>query len=380
MANEPTRYGKKREYLISILAVLLVAGISYMAQDLLGYRVAALLLLVTVSLLAMLFDILPVLLASILSALCWDYFFIPPRYTITVGSGEDLLLLLMYFVIALINAALTYQIRKRERMLQRKEEKEKAIKLYNTLLNSLSHELRTPISAIITASDTLKEGMDDMDSSNEVQLVDGISVSAIRLQHQVENLLNMSRIDSGVLQPKPDWCDVKELIYQVIGKCAHGDARKNIVVHISEELPLFKIDYGLTSQVLENLLNNALSHTASGTEIRIEANISEEIEGSIEVNDGSIALHRDKKTNYLVLKVADNGKGFPEDEMPYVFDKFYRLKNTKPGGTGLGLSIVKGFVEAQKGEVRLSNLPEGGALFTIYLPAEVSYINALKNE
>src|SRR6185312_5307757 len=131
------------------LIVLLVSGICYAFSHLIGYKVVAYILLITVSLLAMLFDILPVMFAALLSALIWDFFFIPPYFTLQVNSAEDMFLLLMYFVIAMVNAALTYKIRTIEKNAILKEEKENTVKLYNTLLNSLSHELRTPIATII---------------------------------------------------------------------------------------------------------------------------------------------------------------------------------------------------------------------------------------
>ena len=113
-------------------------------------------LLVTVSMLAMFLDIVPVLVASLLSAFIWDFFFIPPRFTLTVGTPEDRILFLMYFVIAMINAVLTNKIRKMEKAVKEKDEKEKSVKFYNTLLNSLSHELRTPITTILGSTDNLQ--------------------------------------------------------------------------------------------------------------------------------------------------------------------------------------------------------------------------------
>ena len=132
------RFSKTRQYLYSILLVCLVAGVCYIFSPYIGYRVVAFILLVTVSLIAMSFDILPVLVAAILSALIWDYFFIPPRFTLRVATTEDNILLLMYFVIALINAVLTYKIRQIEKVAMQKEEKANTVKLYNTILNSLS--------------------------------------------------------------------------------------------------------------------------------------------------------------------------------------------------------------------------------------------------
>ena len=150
------RHGRNKQYLFSIGIIVLVSSICFGFSDLVGYRVVALILLFTVSLLAITFDILPVLLAAALSAFIWNFFFIPPRFTIHVYTTEDTILLIMYFFIAMINAVLTYKIRQVEKVSRLKEERANSVKLYNTILNSLSHELRTPIAAIIGATDNLQ--------------------------------------------------------------------------------------------------------------------------------------------------------------------------------------------------------------------------------
>src|SRR6478672_9547549 len=146
----------RNQYLLSVIIIVGAALVCFGFSGLMGYRVVALVLLFSVSVLAVSFDILPVLLSAFLSAFIWDFFFIPPRFTIHVDTTEDSILLIMYFVVAMINAVLTYKIRQIEKSSRQKEEKANAIKLYNTLLNSLSHELRTPIATIIGATDNLQ--------------------------------------------------------------------------------------------------------------------------------------------------------------------------------------------------------------------------------
>lgn len=349
-----------KQYILSIVVVTCTALTGYIISGYVGYRVVAFMLLVSVSLLSMLFGIGPVLLAAILSALVWDFFFIPPRFTFRVDNAEDALLLLMYFVISLVNGVLTFKIRQREKEISKKEEKEKAIKLYDTLLNSLSHELRTPIATILGAADNLQENAKYLSEENKAALVSEISKASLRLNRQVGNLLDMSRLESGFIQAKKDWCDMNELIYSVLNKLHDNLNGHKVVVAIPDELPLFRLDIGLTEQVLYNLIYNAAFHTIKGSVITIKAAC---------VDDNKCEIY-----------VADNGFGFPADEIDKVFDKFYRLPNAKTGGTGLGLSIVKGFVEAQGGTITLRNNVKGGAEFTIEIPAETSYLKALKNE
>lgn len=349
---------RKTQYLISVVAVISVAALGLALHNLIGYRVVALMLLVTVSILTLFLDIIPVIIAAVLSALLWDLLFIPPRFTFAIGTTEDRLLLLMYFIIALIHAVLTYKIKQVQKEVRNREEKSKAIKFYNTLLNSLSHELRTPITTIIGATDNLMNA-ERLSEKDKNELLSEVSIASLRLNQQVENLLSMSRLESGVFQIKKDWCDVGELIYTVIQRFEPNINNYKVSIFVPDNLPLFKLDYGLMEQVLHNLISNAIQHNAEGTDIVITSDCQDE---------------------KLLLTISDSGKGFPEKEIDRVFDKFYRVQGSRPGGTGLGLSIVRGFVEAHHGKVTLNNLPLRGAMFTIEIPTEVSYINRLKNE
>jgi two-component system, OmpR family, sensor histidine kinase KdpD len=349
---------KRVQYFFSIGLVLAVVLLCYFFHLLIGYKVVALLLLMTVSILAMLLDIYPVLIAAVLSAILWNFLFIPPVFTFHIDQAEDVLLFFLYFFVALVNAVLTNKVRKAESKARDKEEKENTIKLYNTLLNSLSHELRTPIAAIIGSVDTLKENKDRLTVAQQLALLDEIDTASLRLNRQVENLLSMSRLETGMLKLNLDWCDVNEMIAATIQKLPHDEFR-SIVLQENDQLPFFKIDRGLMEQVIYNLIHNAVQYTPKGTHIYISV------------------VH---EAEHCLITVADDGKGFPEEEMQHVFDKFYRLPNARTGGSGLGLSIVKGFVEAHHGTVQLSNNVLGGASFVIRLPAETSYLNNLKNE
>lgn len=353
------KIAKAQQYLISIVLVCIVSALGFLVSDFLGYRSVALMLLVTVSILAMVFDILPVVIASVLSALVWDFLFIPPRFTLTVGTGEDGLLLFMYLVIVLVHVVLTSKIRRMEKEAMEKQEKERAIKLYNTILDSLSHELRTPISTIIGATDILKENNPNISDENKLILVNEISEASLRLNQQVENLLNMSRLESGIVQTKLNWVDVNELFYTVVNKCKPQESNHVIKVTVEENLPMVILDAGLMEEAIYNLVNNALLYTPNESEIHLQASIHNDL---------------------LKVVVSDNGSGFPSHEMEKVFAKFYRLYDSKPGGTGLGLSIVKGVVEAHKGTIRLKNAKSGGAVFTILIPAKTAYLSELKYE
>ncbi|WP_222708003.1 sensor histidine kinase [Algibacter pacificus] len=345
------KYSKKKQSLISILTIIISAFLCFLLVDYIGYRAVPLILLLIVSVNAVLFDILPVMLSALLSALIWNFFFIPPIFNLYVGTPEDGLMFLMYFVIALINTVFTYKIREIEQKERDQEEKAKAIKLYNTLLSSLSHELRTPISTIIGAIDTIKDHKTTLSENNKNELYSEIEIASFRLNRQVENLLSMSRLEAGFIQPKKDWCDLNELTFTVIRNIKDETIPHKIEFNPNEHLPLVKLDSGLIEQIIYNIIHNATQYTPKHSTIIIKLSRSE---------------------TACNIEISDNGKGFPKNEINFVFDKFYRVNNTSTGGTGLGLSIVKGFSESMNGTVSLENLPQGGAKFSIKIPCDFS--------
>jgi two-component system sensor histidine kinase KdpD len=217
-------------------------------------------------------------------------------------------------------------------------------RLYKTLLNSVSHELRTPIAAITGAAGSLQAMSAN---ENETILLNEVQTAAERLNWLVENLLDMTRLESGMLQLRLDWCDVADLISVSVNKTKGMLKEHDVVVELAPDLPLAKMDFVLMEQVLINLLRNAANYTPAGTRVRVKAS----------VEDGE-----------LQIVVADRGGGLPPDDPGRVFDKFYRVPGVATGGTGLGLSIVKGLVEAHGGTITADNRANGGARFIIHLP------------
>ena len=324
------------QFALSNVIVILVALICYLSVNYIGYHSVALLLLATVSILSIFFTVYPVLSAAAMSALIWDFFFIPPHFTLHITNSEDALLLLMYFVIALTSGILTSKVRELEKLEFQKEERSHTLKLYKTLFDSISHELRTPIATIV--------------EEDKLELIDEISVAAFRLNRLVDNLLNMQRVESGMLEIRPDWCDVNELINSPINRLKNELATHKVEVNIQNDFPVIRIDFGLIEQSIFNLLHNETLYTQPDSTITINANY-----------DGK----------NLIITISDDGKGFSEDELKLLFTKFYRISVNKTGGTGLGLSIVKGFVEAHNGTVKVENNTPHGAKFTLIIPVEI---------
>jgi two-component system sensor histidine kinase KdpD len=220
-------------------------------------------------------------------------------------------------------------------------------KLGKALLNSISHELRTPIAAINAASSALSSLKPDAPPALQKNLTQEIEESAARLNRLVSNLLDMTRLESGAVKPRMDWCDVSDLINVALRHNERELAGHPIETPETPPLPLVKMDFVLMEQVMNNLLLNAAAYTPKGKPVEIKAWTT---------------------STELAIAVADRGPGLPPESLDHLFEKFYRAPGAPAGGTGLGLSIVKGLVEAHGGRVEVQNRPGGGAEFTLYLP------------
>lgn len=492
-----------RQYLITSLLVILSSVVFYLVKAFVGYQVVSFVLLFLVSILAIFYGTGPILLAATLSALIWDFFFIPPPFTLHIGKTEDVLMLIMFFIIALLNGILTSRVRRQEKKTRIREERTHALyqltrelttgsgidevskiavryiqkyfnldcaiilkndlnqldnqvqhdtkiklsenelsiaawvykhsakagkhtdtlpstdytfypltgnndstgviavkhlnpftqgeeqfweaflsqisgkyereflrdaakkayilnesdKLYKTLFNSISHELRIPVATIMGATDTLLTHTYPEETRRK--LYTEINTASIRLNRLIENLLNMSRLESGRITPRLDWCDVHDLANKVADNLKQELLPFKLSMVIPSDMPLVFIDFGLIEQVLNNLVLNATQNTMVGTNIRLKFFFDQ---------------------GALTIQVMDRGKGFPASELLSVFDKFYRGKDAKAGGTGLGLSIVKGYVQAHGGTVIAENRKNGGAIFTIKIPVKSSEMDKLNKQ
>jgi two-component system, OmpR family, sensor histidine kinase KdpD len=220
-------------------------------------------------------------------------------------------------------------------------------RLHRALFDSVSHELKTPLAAVQAGLDALRKQIGEDEKAyatlREIQSAVG------RLRRVIDNLLDMTRIEAGVIEPKLEWADVGELIHESIALGGETLAAHAVVVDGADSLPMVKLDQPLIEQALCNLLLNAAAWSRPGTKILVRARLTE---------------------GKLVLAVLDEGPGLSESELKRIFEKFYRTADARPGGTGLGLSIVEGFVRAHGGTVRAANRETGGAEFTIEIPVE----------
>jgi two-component system, OmpR family, sensor histidine kinase KdpD len=206
-------------------------------------------------------------------------------------------------------------------------------KLQKALFDSVSHELKTPLAAMTAALQQPQPNCAELQQA------------ARRLTATVDNLLDATRLESGLLRPVPEWCDPGELVHEAVS--ASGFNEKDVRLNIAENLPAVSVDSGLIQQALNALLSNAMIYGKSNRPVEVSA-----------ARDDSM----------LVISVADRGAGLVPGEETKVFQKFYRGPRTRPGGLGLGLSIARQLVEAHGGELTAQNRQGGGAVFSMRLP------------
>lgn len=256
---------------------------------------------------------------------------------------RDEQLILLPSLLTLLASALD-----REMNIDQAKEKEissESEKLFRTVLNSVSHELKTPISIISAAVANLNDMKTSSEPELRKQIGEELEIASLRLNHLVENILDMSRIESGILRLNLQVCDIADLIGIVNNDLKILD--HSLKIEIEENIPFIRADINLLKQVLFNVLHNAVSYSPKQTLITIEVKRSGQ-EG-------------------LSISVKDEGPGIPEQFRHQLFEKFFRVPGTRTGGTGLGLTISKAITELHGGTITINNRPSGGLEVIIHL-------------
>jgi two-component system, OmpR family, sensor histidine kinase KdpD len=290
------------------------------------------------------------ILASILGVAAFDFCFVPPYLTFNVADTQYIITFGVMLVAALVISTLTYRVRSQSQAAREAWERAETEFLRNTLLSGVSNDLRTPLAAITGAVSVIIESGDRIPDSAKADLLTTISDESERMERLIGNLLDMTRLESGGAIVEKDWQSIPE----VVGSALHHlDKRlrgREVTTRILPDLPMVQLDAVAIEQVLVNLIDNALEHTAAGTEIEISA------------TDGG---------GKIVIEVADRGPGLPPRAEKRVFEKFFRASSTdgrSRRGIGLGLAICKGIVELHGGTISAGNRNGGGAVFRFTLP------------
>jgi two-component system sensor histidine kinase KdpD len=223
-------------------------------------------------------------------------------------------------------------------------------RLQTALLNSISHDLRTPLVSVIGALSSLAEGEPVMDSEIRRSLIENALEEAERMNHLVGNLLNMTRLEAGAMQISRQPGDLQDLVGTALETLDDRLGDRKVVVDVPDNLPLVSMDFVLMVQVLVNLVDNSIKYSSQDTTIDIQARLSgEEIQ----------------------VRICDRGMGIPLGDLEHIFDKFYRVQRPENiTGTGLGLSICNGIIEAHGGRIWAENRPGGGTIFCFTLPIQ----------
>jgi two-component system sensor histidine kinase KdpD len=225
-----------------------------------------------------------------------------------------------------------------------------ADRLRSALLTSISHDLKTPLAAIIGAAGTLKSFPSELTDQAKAELLSTIVEESERLNRFIANLLDMTRLEAGSIKPNTARHDVSEIVGSVLERASKILAHHSVEVETASELPMLDLDPVLFEQALFNLLDNAAKYSPAGTKIRIEAW---------------------QEDNSVKLEVSDEGRGIPIEEIERIFEKFHRTNkgDQVQAGTGLGLAISRGFIEAMGGSLIAGNRSDrAGAVFTITMP------------
>lgn len=221
-------------------------------------------------------------------------------------------------------------------------------KLHAALLNAVSHDLRTPLSSITGAVTGLLEAGDAYDAGTIKALLRSINEGAQRMNRFVTNLLDMARVESGILKPSREWSDMLDIIGVAANRVSDALPEDKVLITAPPELPLVEVDFALIEQVLINLLENAAKYSPT---------------------DSTISIDVDADKEQMVVSVADCGPTIPESDRDRVFDKFYRLQSSRHlSGTGLGLSISRAMIEAHGGRLWVEPGADRGNIFRFAVP------------
>lgn len=335
------------QYAFSIVAITLATVTNWaIFRDPSTYWAPSILYLFVVTILGGFLGRGPIILAAAMSALFWDFLFIPPRFTLHVERLEDALILLTYAAIAAVTSLFTWRIRQTRALVdERSLEADRAHEseeLYRIIFNSLSHELRSPLTAIMGASSALYLLGDGevYRPEDRRELVHEIILSATRLSRLVDNFLDMSRLEAGHMQLKTEQIDLRDTVHEVLQRLRPDLAGHRIELMLSANPVEIIADPGMIFQAIFCVLHNASVYTPAGTKI----NISLRVEGNRKIQ----------------LEISDDGPGIGEISAERLFEKFFRGSAKQPGGAGIGLSLARRIVELHSGTLRAEkNIPRG---------------------
>ena len=307
------------------------------------------------------------------SAAAFNFFHIPPTGNLDVANGENWVALAVFLTAAAIVSSLAEQSRARQREAeQRRGEASRAMQattallldrerlqaatietealrrsdeVKTALLRAVSHDLRSPLTAILAAGEALSS--EKIEDGDRRALAEAVTAEAARLSRLVDKLLDLSRLEGGHAQPRPDWCSIEEVVAAAVEDL--GERGALVRVSLERDLPFVRADAAQLERAIANLLDNAVRFSA-----------------------GEQALVRARALgDRLAIRVVDRGPGIPSGDVERIFEPFYQGAEDRPHeGSGLGLAIVRGLVEVNGGRVWAESTPGQGTTFVVEMPLE----------
>jgi K+-sensing histidine kinase KdpD len=358
---------KSAGYLGAVAGSVLVTALLAPFQDDVNSTTVALSFLLVVLFVALFWGSRPALLASVLGVLCFNFFFLPPLYTLSIAHPQNWIALAAFFTTALAVGQLSARAKRREeeseagrrkieqlyQQLQSAFDKasqaealRQSEKLKSALLDAVTHDLRTPLTSIKASITTLLDevrgasGEDSivaLDPEARREMMQVIDEESDRLNRFIGGLIDLARIEAGELHLRRRWGTVEEIIAAALARAGTLTANRRVDVYVESELPVVRVDERAVSEVLYTLVDNAAKYSPAGSSIRVSA---------------------ERESDELIrMAVEDGGAGIPIELRERVFDKFFRatrdgdISTQQPSGTGMGLAIAKGIVEAHDGAI-----------------------------
>lgn len=346
-----------RDYL-AVLAVLAVITAAMVAlRSFIGLATVGLIYLLTVFIAAIRWGRGPSLTAALVAFLAQNFFFTVPYHTFVVASSEDVISLIAFLFVAAMTSRLVGRLK--DQMAQRLRLQQEAAQaevlrrtdeLKSQLLSAVSHDLRTPLTTIRMAATALQHDGAEWSDDARGEMLEMIDAEAARLSRLVGNLLDLSRIEAGVLRPAKELCNLQEVATKATDTLRDRLRDHQVRMAFPPDLSLVPLDFTQIEDVFVNLLDNSVRHAPEGSTITVTARA---------------------QGDQVVVQIDNQGPAVPVEAAGQIFDRFYAAQGQRRG-TGLGLAICKGLVEAHGGRIWVERPGEPGARFAFSLPLDAS--------
>jgi K+-sensing histidine kinase KdpD len=349
-------------YAVSLgLMCLVTIGLAPFA-DRVNHTTVSLTYVLAILFIATLFGSRPALIASIVAVLSFNFFFLPPYYTLAVSHTENWVALAAFLITALVAGQLSSYARRRadESEARRREIEQlyselttafeqasqaealrQSDQLKSALLDAVTHDLRTPLTSIKASATTLMEEDIELDDESRRELLEIIDEETDRLNKFIGGMVDIAKVDAGKLELRKSPTSVSDLIMNVLDRAGGRPSGHELIIDVAPELPPIRVDGHSVEEVLYAVLDNAAKYSANGSKIRVSAERHEET---------------------VEISVEDQGRGVPEELRDRIFEKFYRIHDsdihTTASGMGLGLAIARGISESQGLNLTVDDAPE----------------------